>query len=90
MSKKDESQIKCSFCGKGHDEVNRLVAGPGVYICDECIEVCFEILEGDDTQINVMRTLLGDKIVLAKSQSRHHIEVAMTTEEKKEETNTEL
>ena len=42
----------------------------------------FEILEGDDTQINVMRTLLGDKIVLAKSQSRHHIEVAMTTEEK--------
>ena len=47
MSKKDESQIKCSFCGKGHDEVNRLVAGPGVYICDECIEVCFEILEGD-------------------------------------------
>ena len=42
----------------------------------------FEILEGDDTQINVMRTLLGDKIVLAKNQSRHHIEVAMTTEEK--------
>ena len=42
----------------------------------------FEILEGDDTQINVMRTLLGDKIVLVKNQSRHHIEVAMTTEEK--------
>ena len=42
----------------------------------------FEILAGDDTQINVMRTLLGEKIVLAKKQSRHHIEVAMTTEEK--------
>ena len=42
----------------------------------------FEILEGDDTQINVMRTLLGDKIVLVKNQSKHHIEVAMTTEEK--------
>lgn len=42
----------------------------------------FEVLEGDDTQINVMRTLIGDRIVLVKNQSRHHIEVAMTTEEK--------
>ena len=42
----------------------------------------FEILAGDDTQINVMRTLLGEKIVLTKKQSCHHIEVAMTTEEK--------
>lgn len=42
----------------------------------------FEILEGDDTQINVMRTLLNEKIVLVKNQARHHIEVATTTEEK--------
>ena len=42
----------------------------------------FEILVGDDTQINVMRTLLGEKIILVKNQSRHHIEVAMTTEDK--------
>lgn len=42
----------------------------------------FEILVGDDTQINVMRTLLGEKIVLVKNQSKHHIEVAMTTEDK--------
>ncbi len=42
----------------------------------------FEILEGDDTQINVMRTLLGDKVILVKNQSKHHIEVAMTTEQK--------
>ena len=42
----------------------------------------FEILAGDDMQINVMRTLLGEKIVLVKNQSRHHIEVAMTTEDK--------
>ena len=42
----------------------------------------FEILEGDDKQTNVMRTLLDDKIILVKNQSRHHIEVAMTTEEK--------
>lgn len=42
----------------------------------------FEILEGDDTQINVMRTLLNEKIVLVKNQARHHIEVATTIEEK--------
>ena len=42
----------------------------------------FEILEGDDTQINVMRTLLDDRIILVKNQSKHHIEVATTTEEK--------
>ena len=42
----------------------------------------FEILAGDDEQINVMRTLLGEKIVLVKKQSKHHIEVAMTTEDK--------
>ncbi|MBE6490287.1 MAG: SAM-dependent methyltransferase [Methanobrevibacter sp.] len=42
----------------------------------------FEILEGDDTQVNVMRTLLDEKIILVKNQSKHHIEVAMTTEEK--------
>ena len=42
----------------------------------------FEILEGDDTQINIMRTLLQEKIVLVKNQAKHHIEVAVTTEEK--------
>lgn len=42
----------------------------------------FEILAGDDTQVNVMRTLLKDKIVLVKNQSKHHIEVATTTEQK--------
>lgn len=42
----------------------------------------FEILVGDDEQINVIRTLLEDKIILVKNQSKHHIEVAMTTEEK--------
>ena len=42
----------------------------------------FEILDGDDTQINVMRTLLDEKIIIVKNQSRHHIEVAVTTEQK--------
>jgi len=41
----DKRQYKCSFCGKGQDNVKRLVAGPGVYICDECIALCSEIIE---------------------------------------------
>jgi len=46
MAKFDETKsVKCSFCGKNQDQVRRLVAGPGVYICDECIELCYEIIE---------------------------------------------
>jgi len=41
----DKSQLKCSFCGKTQDKVKKLVAGPGVYICEECIELCAEIVE---------------------------------------------
>jgi ATP-dependent Clp protease ATP-binding subunit ClpX len=45
MTKFDEKkQLKCSFCGKTQDQVRRLIAGPGVYICDECIELCSEII----------------------------------------------
>lgn len=41
----DKGQLKCSFCGKLQEQVKKLVAGPGVYICDECIELCNEIIE---------------------------------------------
>lgn len=41
----DKTQLKCSFCGKLQEQVKKLVAGPGVYICDECIELCNEIIE---------------------------------------------
>lgn len=41
----EKGQLKCSFCGKTQDQVKKLVAGPGVYICDECIELCNEIIE---------------------------------------------
>ena len=40
----DKKQLTCSFCGKSQDQVRRLIAGPGVYICDECIELCSEII----------------------------------------------
>ncbi|MCI8481882.1 MAG: AAA domain-containing protein, partial [Clostridia bacterium] len=43
----NEKNIKCSFCGKAQDSVKRIVAGPGVYICDECISLCKNIIEED-------------------------------------------
>src|SRR3990167_9429600 len=45
MPKNDDSRLKCSFCGKSQDQVRKLVAGPGVYVCDECVELCNEILD---------------------------------------------
>ena len=39
--------IRCSFCGRGQDEVARLVSGPSVYICSECVKLCNDILEGE-------------------------------------------
>jgi endopeptidase Clp ATP-binding regulatory subunit (clpX) len=50
----EKGQLKCSFCGKTQDQVRKLVAGPGVYICDECIELCTEIVEeelGTDEEV---------------------------------------
>ncbi|MFD2728717.1 ATP-dependent Clp protease ATP-binding subunit ClpX [Enterococcus camelliae] len=48
-NKNNNDAVRCSFCGKAQDEVKKLVAGPGVYICDECIELCREIIEEELT-----------------------------------------
>ena len=45
MAKHDDSRLQCSFCGKTQDQVKKLIAGPDVYICDECVELCNEILD---------------------------------------------
>lgn len=45
-----EKTVRCSFCGKSQDEVEKLIAGPGVYICDECVDLCMDIVEGTQTQ----------------------------------------
>lgn len=45
MPSHDDSRLKCSFCGKTQDQVKKLIAGPEVYICDECVELCNEILD---------------------------------------------
>ncbi len=55
---KFDAHLKCSFCGKSQDQVRKLIAGPGVYICDECIDLCNEILDEEllDNQANTNNT----------------------------------
>ena len=52
MSKnEDKRQLKCSFCGKNQEQVKRLIAGPNVYICDECVELCDEIIQEEVDEV---------------------------------------
>ena len=45
MNSIKETLLRCSFCGKTQEEVKKIIAGPTVYICDECIDLCNEIME---------------------------------------------
>ncbi len=50
MTKRDERLLKCSFCGKTQDQVKKLIAGPSVYICNECIDLCKDIITDEVTE----------------------------------------
>ncbi|NLY42512.1 MAG: ATP-dependent Clp protease ATP-binding subunit ClpX [Clostridiaceae bacterium] len=89
MSRYDEKkQLKCSFCGKTQDQVKRLVAGPGVYICDECIELCAEIIEEEfeESKVDVelsdipkpkeIKAIL-DQYVIGQDQAKKTLAVAV-------------
>ena len=66
MPKNNETEIRCSFCGKTQDEVTQLVEGPGVYICDNCIEFCSDLLfdSEDGLPISFFRSLLKLRLSL--------------------------
>ena len=65
MANKDSSQaLKCSFCGKSQKQVIKLIAGPGVYICDECIELCVEII--DEEKVEKLETTPEEYLPLPK------------------------
>ncbi|HJV44502.1 MAG TPA: ATP-dependent protease ATP-binding subunit ClpX [Bacillota bacterium] len=77
----EKGQLKCSFCGKSQDQVRKLVAGPGVYICDECIELCTEIVEeelGTEDEVdlkeipkpNEIRKFLDDYVIGQESAKK--------------------
>jgi len=84
----EKKQLKCSFCGKTQDQVKRLVAGPGVYICDECIELCSEIIgeefedNGVDIQIDEIpkpieiKNIL-DQYVIGQEKAKRTLAVAV-------------
>ncbi|NMA51942.1 MAG: ATP-dependent protease ATP-binding subunit ClpX [Peptococcaceae bacterium] len=83
----DKGQLKCSFCGKLQDQVKKLVAGPGVYICDECIELCNEIIEeelneemglelGDIPKPKEIKEIL-DQYVIGQERAKKSLAVAV-------------
>jgi len=83
----EKGQLKCSFCGKSQDQVKKLVAGPGVYICDECIELCNEIIEeelnedlglevGDIPKPREINEIL-DQYVIGQEQAKKSLSVAV-------------
>src|SRR5690625_624849 len=83
----DKGQLKCSFCGKSQDQVRKLVAGPGVYICDECIELCNDIVEeelgaeetADFTEVpkpKEIYDILND-YVIGQNQAKKNLSVAV-------------
>jgi ATP-dependent Clp protease ATP-binding subunit ClpX len=89
MTKKDDSQenLFCSFCGKNQKEVTKLIAGPAVYICDECIQLCGEIIdeEVDNKGGGVIENLLVpkdikkklDEYVIEQDQAKKILSVAV-------------
>lgn len=83
----EKGQLKCSFCGKSQDQVRKLVAGPGVYICDECIELCTEIVEeelGNEEELDLkdipkpkdIRAIL-DSYVIGQEFAKKSLSVAV-------------
>lgn len=54
----DNNNLYCSFCGKSQNEVRKLIAGPTVFICDECIELCTDIIK-EETKTNIVKTKVG-------------------------------
>lgn len=83
----EKGQLKCSFCGKVQDQVKKLVAGPGVYICDECIELCNEIIEeelceetnlelGDILKPKEIKAVL-DQYVIGQEDAKRSLAVAV-------------
>ena len=64
MATNKEKSVKCSFCGKSQDGVDRIIAGPGVYICNECVKVCSNIIEDDLYEDTELTYTLNEDTVL--------------------------
>ncbi|ADP33307.1 ATP-dependent protease ATP-binding subunit ClpX [Bacillus atrophaeus] len=96
----EKGQLKCSFCGKTQDQVRKLVAGPGVYICDECIELCTEIVEeelGTEEEVEFkdvpkpqeIREILNE-YVIGQEQAKKSLAVAVYNHYKRINSNSKV
>jgi ATP-dependent Clp protease ATP-binding subunit ClpX len=96
----EKGQLKCSFCGKTQEQVRKLVAGPGVYICDECIELCTEIVEeelGTEEEVEFkdvpkpkeIREIL-DEYVIGQEQAKKSLAVAVYNHYKRINSNSKV
>lgn len=96
----EKGQLKCSFCGKTQDQVRKLVAGPGVYICDECIELCTEIVEeelGTEEEVEFkdvpkpkeIRQIL-DEYVIGQESAKKALSVAVYNHYKRINSNSKI
>ncbi|WP_455661957.1 ATP-dependent protease ATP-binding subunit ClpX [Pradoshia sp.] len=96
----EKGQLKCSFCGKTQEQVRKLVAGPGVYICDECIELCTEIVEeelGTDEEVEFkdipkpMEILdILDEYVIGQKSAKKSLAVAVYNHYKRVNSNSKI
>ena len=93
----DKKQLKCSFCGKNQDQVKRLIAGPGVYICDECIDLCSEIIQDEfEESVEIDTTSLPkpaeiknylDQYVIGQEKAKKALSVAVYNHYKRIQSN---
>jgi ATP-dependent Clp protease ATP-binding subunit ClpX len=100
MADKKERSLKCSFCGKSQETVRKLIAGPSVYICDECVQLCNEIIleEWDEQTSEVSQKLLRpkeirsilDEYVIGQKQAKQILAVAVYNHYKRIEADIDL
>ena len=89
MTKKKEELFSCSFCGKERDKVKKLIAGPKVYICNECVDLCYSILEESDVNKEThepkqLKTIIPDELkthldehIIGQDQAKKVVSVAV-------------
>ena len=84
--RRPEELLTCSFCGKSQNDVRKLIAGPGVYVCNECIDICNEIINDDEQSTAPVRTNLPkpneikaflDEYVIGQEESKKRLSVAV-------------
>ncbi|MGA1367162.1 MAG: ClpX C4-type zinc finger protein, partial [Blastocatellia bacterium] len=85
--RRGDDTLRCSFCGKSQNEVKKLIAGPTVYICNECIDICIEIISDDAQQESTtnraplprpteIKTFL-DEYVIGQEETKKKLAVAV-------------